>query len=281
MMDVAGQGDRTVVWLGLPAERKATLHVMKDVMNEVAMEQAQLRPRVVFVDTIPVLSPGGVYSEVITTPDGRSVDTRAADGVHLSQAGADVLAPTLLASDLLGEVAGDDDLLHEPDRDQPERQARLHPPRITSLAQLREELGGADDRAGDEVREERQVDGEVEEGRRVQLLPVDVDHVAERLEGEERDADREHHVRDRRFPVDADRLEHATGGLAEETGVLEPRQRAEVGDHRGRLSTGSGRPRGRTDRCGRRRTGWRGPSRPAGTSSASPRRRRRRSWRRS
>jgi hypothetical protein len=97
-MDVAGQGDRTVVWLGLPAERKATLHIIKDIMNDVAREQARLRPRVVFVDTIPVLSPGGAYSEVITTPDGRVVDTRAADGVHLSQDGADLLAPTLLAA---------------------------------------------------------------------------------------------------------------------------------------------------------------------------------------
>ncbi len=98
VMDVAGQGDRSVVWLGLPAERKATLHIVKDIMNDVAREQARLRPRVVFVDTIPVLSPGGAYSEVITTPDGRVVDTRAADGVHLSQDGADLLAPTLLAA---------------------------------------------------------------------------------------------------------------------------------------------------------------------------------------
>jgi len=98
VMDVARQGDRTVVWLGLPAERKETLHIVKDVINAVAQEQAALRPRVVYVDTIPVLSPGGAYSEVITTPDGRLVDTRTADGVHLSEAGADLLAPTLLGA---------------------------------------------------------------------------------------------------------------------------------------------------------------------------------------
>jgi hypothetical protein len=98
VMDVAGQGDRTVVWLGLPAERPPQLHMIKEIMNEVAREQASLRPRVVYVDTVPVLSPGGVYSEVITTPDGRQIDTRAGDGVHLSQAGADLLAPTLLAA---------------------------------------------------------------------------------------------------------------------------------------------------------------------------------------
>jgi hypothetical protein len=109
-MDVAAQGDRTVVWLGLPAERKETLHIVKDVMNAVAQEQALLRPRVVYVDTVPVLSPGGAYSEVVTTPDGRTVDTRTADGVHLSQAGADLLAPALL-----GAIAVDWNLVAPPE----------------------------------------------------------------------------------------------------------------------------------------------------------------------
>ena len=54
------------------------------------------------------------------------------------------------------------------------------------------ELRHPDDRAGDEVREERQVDREVEERDRLLVLAIDVDQVADRGEEEEGDPDRQH-----------------------------------------------------------------------------------------
>ncbi|MGH8775476.1 MAG: SGNH/GDSL hydrolase family protein [Jiangellaceae bacterium] len=96
--DVAAQGGRTVVWLGLPAERPERLNAAKDVMNAVAREQADLRPTVQFVDLMPIFSPDGAFSETVGTPDGQVVDTRAPDGVHLSHPGADLLAPALFAA---------------------------------------------------------------------------------------------------------------------------------------------------------------------------------------
>ena len=75
-MDVAAQGDRTVVWLGLPAERPERLHLVKDTMNEVAREQAAIRPRVVYIDLGAILTPDGGYRDDFTFPDGSSVRVR-------------------------------------------------------------------------------------------------------------------------------------------------------------------------------------------------------------
>jgi len=60
-----------------------------------------------------------------------------------------------------------------------------------------EELGekgaGAEDGSGDQLGKERHVDGEVEEViGRDSPFPVDVDGVAEGLEGVERDSERQH-----------------------------------------------------------------------------------------
>ena len=60
-----------------------------------------------------------------------------------------------------------------------------------ALVDLRHELAAAHDRAGDDVREERQVGREVEERPGLEVAAVDVDDVAEGLEREERDADRQ------------------------------------------------------------------------------------------
>lgn len=94
-MDVAAQGDRTVVWIGLPAERPERLNTVKDVMNEVAREQAALRPRVVFVDLAAVLTPDGAYRDDHIAPDGTVTRVRERDGVHLTARGGDVVAPAL------------------------------------------------------------------------------------------------------------------------------------------------------------------------------------------
>jgi hypothetical protein len=102
------------------------------------------------------------------------------------------------------------------------------------LAQLRQELRRADDRPGDEVREERDVHREVEQARGPQLLPVDVDDVAHRLEREERDADRQRDLQERRVDVDAEVAEHVLRRQQEEVVVLEVGEDPEVAGHRER-----------------------------------------------
>lgn len=97
-MDVAAQNDRTVVWIGMPAQGRERLNQVKDVMNAIAMEQAALRPRVIYADIGAVLTPDGQFAEYLTTPDGSSVRVREDDGVHVSIPGGEYVAPTLLAT---------------------------------------------------------------------------------------------------------------------------------------------------------------------------------------
>jgi hypothetical protein len=98
------------------------------------------------------------------------------------------------------------------------------------LFELRHELGRADDRAGNHVREEGEEDGEVEQAPGLERAPVDVDHVAQRLEGEERDADRQQDVEERRPHTDADVLEPVGHLEGEEAVVLEPAEHGQVAD---------------------------------------------------
>src|SRR5205807_6503210 len=55
-------------------------------------------------------------------------------------------------------------LLEHAREDQDESAAGIETPLVASPAHLRDELGGADDRAGDDVGEEGEVDGEIEQG---------------------------------------------------------------------------------------------------------------------
>ncbi|MEO7556649.1 MAG: DUF459 domain-containing protein [Acidimicrobiales bacterium] len=98
MMDIASNGGaRTVLWLGLPAERPENLDGAKNAMNAAASEEAAKRPSIAFVPLGPALqgSDGG-YSDTITAPDGSTITARASDGVHLTPEGAAAVAPLIL-----------------------------------------------------------------------------------------------------------------------------------------------------------------------------------------
>ena len=81
------------------------------------------------------------------------------------------------------------------------------------------------------MREEREVDGELQQGDGPELAPIRVDDVAERLEGEERDADRREDRPGRRGELDPERSENARGTLGEESLVFEPAEHGQVDGH--------------------------------------------------
>ena len=112
------------------------------------------------------------------------------------------------------------------------RAARVDAARVLPLLELGQELAGADDRTGHEVREERDVDREVEEVHRLDLAPVDVDDVAHRLEREERDADRQRDAEDLGIDVDPDVGERVACRHLEELRVLEVAEQPEVAGDR-------------------------------------------------
>ena len=131
--------------------------------------------------------------------------------------------------DVRPQEVGDHDLLEEPGEDQEEGAARVDVPRVVALAELRQVLGGAHDGARDDVREEREVDRELEEASGLERASVDVDDVAHGLEGEERDPDRQRDRRHRRRHAQTDAMEEVRRVADEEPVVLEVSEGSEVG----------------------------------------------------
>ncbi len=101
--------------------------------------------------------------------------------------------------DLGRQVARHHDLLEESATDQPQRLDRRDPARVRGDRDLARHVGGSNDRAGDELGEERQEQCHVEQVHRFgELAPRHVDDVADGLEREERDADRQEDLEQRR-----------------------------------------------------------------------------------
>ena len=107
------------------------------------------------------------------------------------------------------------------------------------LMELRQQMPGALDRARHELREEADERGEAEEvALAMHVAQVEIDGVAQRLEGEERDADREQVLKAERherggigqLQRDMEPGEDAVQVLRNEAGVLEEEQQGEVVD---------------------------------------------------
>src|SRR5690606_17134412 len=97
VMDSMQADDRLVLWIGQPPMRDAGFDERIDVLNAVYEEQASERPWVRYVDLGDVLGDDGGYAARL--PDGAGGVTEALrqdDGIHLSRAGADLLARHLL-----------------------------------------------------------------------------------------------------------------------------------------------------------------------------------------
>ena len=95
------------------------------------------------------------------------------------------------------ERVGEHDLFEKPECHQeqaPEETALL---RFGRRLELREKIARAHDRAGDELREERNREHEIaQRARRLQHAAINIERVGERMEGVERDADRAERDRD-------------------------------------------------------------------------------------
>src|ERR671925_2245406 len=96
-------------------------------------------------------------------------------------------------------------------------------------AELPSDVGVADDRAGDEMREERDEGRVLEEvRRRPQAPPENVDRVRHRIERVERDPDREQDLERGHVDGKVERRTEPLQGSEEERRVLEEPQQAEV-----------------------------------------------------
>jgi lysophospholipase L1-like esterase len=94
-LDSLQADDRVIFWIAQPPMRDAGFDRRIRVINEVVAAQVAARPWVTLVDTASVL--GGQDGGYVDRLHGLDEDLRQGDGIHLSRAGADLLARHLLA----------------------------------------------------------------------------------------------------------------------------------------------------------------------------------------
>ncbi len=100
-------GERIVYWVGQPAMRSGDFDRRIRGLNTIYREEAESRPWVVYVDSHAMFSnDAGEYEAFLPGLDGRVQDLRQGDGIHLSRAGGDLLARTVL--DMVEAEAGID-----------------------------------------------------------------------------------------------------------------------------------------------------------------------------
>ena len=101
-MDILRADDRIVYWIALPPMRDEGFDGRAEIMNEIYREAAESRPWMTYLDLQPIFGDErGDYVERQADQSGEPVDLRQEDGVHLSQAGASLLAREML--DLIDE----------------------------------------------------------------------------------------------------------------------------------------------------------------------------------
>jgi hypothetical protein len=124
-------------------------------------------------------------------------------------------------------VVGDDDLLAQSEREARESRRDVVEAMLPQLGNLVGDLPEPHDRARDELRKHRHVDGEGDRvARRLALAPVDVHRVGDVVEGVERDRDRQRQLDDRE--VSAQQTREPGQGLRREPRVLPDRQHRDV-----------------------------------------------------
>ena len=94
VLDLISHAGAYTVWIGLPFTRDPAQTARFERINAVVAQEIAKRPRTAaFVPTDLLLAgSNGGYSQYLMLPSGEMVDARAPDGVHLSDAGGQIVA---------------------------------------------------------------------------------------------------------------------------------------------------------------------------------------------
>ena len=97
--DIIAPSGEPIFWIGMPVMRPPTFHEKIKRVNVIYQEQMAARPNATFIDIWALMSNGtGEYAHKIALGPGedgkkpKRVRVRAGDGIHLSPAGAHVVA---------------------------------------------------------------------------------------------------------------------------------------------------------------------------------------------
>ncbi|MEM6992827.1 MAG: SGNH/GDSL hydrolase family protein [Myxococcota bacterium] len=97
--DIIAPNDEPIFWIGMPVMRPPTFHEKIKRVNVIYRAEMAIRPNATFIDIWDMLSDGsGGYAHKIERPPAaegekpKKVRVRAGDGIHLSPAGARIVA---------------------------------------------------------------------------------------------------------------------------------------------------------------------------------------------
>lgn len=93
MLTVLRGNGRTVYWVGAPVMADSGFSQRVQGVNDVFREVAAMHPDVTYVDAYSLFSgPGGSFASNLPVPGAGVVRVRAADGIHFTPEGGDLLA---------------------------------------------------------------------------------------------------------------------------------------------------------------------------------------------
>lgn len=94
VLDMMQEGGRPVIWVGIPNSSNPQQTAAMRVQDQAVRGVIDERDGVVFVDTWDMFAgANGNWAEYVPDPrDGKAKDIRAADGFHLNETGAEILA---------------------------------------------------------------------------------------------------------------------------------------------------------------------------------------------
>jgi len=96
-LNMLTQNGAHVVWIALPPMKSGTYNQKTAEINRITYTVVSQYPRVSWWNPAPYLGDDkGQYRDFATAPDGKTTRIRQADGIHMSDEGAGLLAPALL-----------------------------------------------------------------------------------------------------------------------------------------------------------------------------------------
>lgn len=96
-LDLLTQNGTHVVWVGLPPMRSGPYNAKIATINRIAYTVVSQYPQATWWNPQPLIGDqDGQYRDFGVAPDGKTIRLRQADGIHLSDDGASLLAPALM-----------------------------------------------------------------------------------------------------------------------------------------------------------------------------------------
>lgn len=97
-LDIISQNNAKVIWIGLPVMRLQKFNKKLELMNKFTYQVTKNYPNVTWYNPNHIFAgENGEYKEFGTGMDGKNIQIRSGDGIHLTNGGAMLMVPSLFS----------------------------------------------------------------------------------------------------------------------------------------------------------------------------------------